>query len=137
MININIAPAEELERLKGIGEHLALQIVKDRAEHGPFTSADDLTRISGISKRIVDENRQIITVKAPLLLSHDPSLDREAERIAVRQAWLDKLKALASFSETTAMIDGWFEDLKQRKAEAREELSGLKESQAILSREWQ
>ena len=159
LINPNTATIEELTRLKQIGRERALQIVKDRQERGPFTSVDDLIRISGISNNTVDANRHMIAVseKPLLLLCHDPSLDREkreaelkaereereAERIAVQQAkaarqvWLDKLKALTSFSETTAMIDGWFEDLKQPKAEAREELSGLKESQAILSREWQ
>lgn len=73
---------------------------------------------------------EISDEKAPLLLCHDPSLDREelkaereAEHIAARQleaelqVWLDKLKGLTSFSETTAMIDGWFEAFKQRKAE--------------------
>lgn len=62
-ININTADAETLSaELKGIGLKRAKAILAYRNEHGPFKSIDELTRIKGISKRIVDQNREKITV---------------------------------------------------------------------------
>jgi competence protein ComEA len=62
-ININSADIETLvAELKGIGPKKAKAIIVYRNEHGPFKSIDDLIKIKGISKRIVDQNREKITV---------------------------------------------------------------------------
>jgi competence protein ComEA len=62
-ININTADIETLiAKLKGIGSKRAKAILAYRNEHGPFKSIDDLIKIKGISKRIVDQNREKITV---------------------------------------------------------------------------
>jgi competence protein ComEA len=62
-ININTADAETLAaELKGIGLKRAKAILAYRNEHGPFKSVDDLVMIRGISKRIVDQNREKIVV---------------------------------------------------------------------------
>ncbi len=63
VVNINIADEETLVgELKGIGIKRAKSILAYRNEHGPFKSIDDLVKIKGISKRIVDQNRGKITV---------------------------------------------------------------------------
>lgn len=62
MLDINTATAEELEALPGIGEVLAGRIIDYRTSNGPFASIDDLTDISGISVRLVDQLRPLITV---------------------------------------------------------------------------
>lgn len=63
LININKADGETLvAELKGIGIKRAKAILAYRNEHGPFKSIDDLIKIKGISKRIVDQNRNKITV---------------------------------------------------------------------------
>lgn len=63
LVNINTADEETLAaELKGIGLKRAKAIVAYRNEHGPFKSIDDLANVKGISKRIVDQNRDKITV---------------------------------------------------------------------------
>lgn len=47
-IDVNTAGVAELERLPGIGPTLAEAIVRHRDIHGPFSSLDDLTAVSGI-----------------------------------------------------------------------------------------
>jgi competence ComEA-like helix-hairpin-helix protein len=53
-IDPNVAPAEDLELLPGIGPGLALRIVKERQLNGPFTDGSDLTRVRGIGARLVE-----------------------------------------------------------------------------------
>ena len=50
-VNINTASVEELKTLNGIGDSLAQAIVDDRERNGPFTSVDDLVRVSGIGAK--------------------------------------------------------------------------------------
>lgn len=49
--DLNSASAEALQRLPGIGPVLAARIVADRAANGPYTSLDDLLRVSGIGNK--------------------------------------------------------------------------------------
>ena len=53
-LNLNKATIETLEKFGGIGRKLAQDIVNYRNEHGPFKSFDDLTNISGISRKMVE-----------------------------------------------------------------------------------
>ena len=61
-INLNTASASELEQLPGVGEVLANRIVEYRVQRGPITSVDQLTEIDGISERMVDDIRDLVTV---------------------------------------------------------------------------
>ncbi|MFP4146671.1 MAG: ComEA family DNA-binding protein [Halorhodospira sp.] len=57
-VNVNAALAEELaETLDGVGDHRAEAIIEEREANGPFTDADDLTRVSGVGPVTVEENR--------------------------------------------------------------------------------
>ncbi|MGM0914542.1 MAG: ComEA family DNA-binding protein [Pseudomonadota bacterium] len=47
-INVNTAGAELLAELPGIGPSKAAAIIEDREANGPYASAEDLTRVSGI-----------------------------------------------------------------------------------------
>ena len=66
-VNINSAgPAELAASLVGVGEAKAAAIVSYRKANGPFRSADDLAKVDGIGKAIVEQNRGVIAVgKAP------------------------------------------------------------------------
>lgn len=54
-IDINRASWVEWAQLDGIGEKLARRIVKDREDHGPFTSVDDLGRVRGIGPKLIEK----------------------------------------------------------------------------------
>jgi competence ComEA-like helix-hairpin-helix protein len=53
-VRINRADWPELMNLPGIGEARAREIVRDRREHGPFRSPEELTRVPGIGPATVD-----------------------------------------------------------------------------------
>lgn len=61
-VNINSASATELEALPEIGPKLAERIVEYRLTNGPFTSVDQLAEIRGISERMVEILRPLVTV---------------------------------------------------------------------------
>ena len=61
-IDLNSATAAQLDELPGIGEVLAQRIVGHREANGPFQSVDDLSALQGISRRLVDELRPLVTV---------------------------------------------------------------------------
>ncbi len=57
-IDINSATWVELQQLEAIGPVLAKRIVANRDQNGPFSTIDDLQRVSGIGPRTVDRNRR-------------------------------------------------------------------------------
>ncbi|TVP44197.1 MAG: ComEA family DNA-binding protein [Halomonas sp.] len=61
-ININTADAELLAELPGIGPSRAEAIIEEREANGPFESADDLVRVSGIGSATVDRMRDQVTL---------------------------------------------------------------------------
>lgn len=50
-MNINTASAEELDVLPGVGPSTAAKIVADREANGPFSTIEDLKRVSGIGDK--------------------------------------------------------------------------------------
>ena len=65
-VDINSADADTLAtELNGVGEAKAKAIVAYRTEHGAFRSADELTLVKGIGQRLVDLNREAISIGEP------------------------------------------------------------------------
>lgn len=54
---LNTASASDLDCLKGVGPALAGRIVADRAARGPYPRVEDLDRVPGIGKRLVERLR--------------------------------------------------------------------------------
>lgn len=54
-ININTASAQDLQKISGIGEKRAEQIINYREQNGGFKSIDDLTNISGIGEKTIEK----------------------------------------------------------------------------------
>lgn len=61
-VDLNTAPAGELETLPGIGPVLAARIVVNRAEAGPYGSVDDLRRVEGVGDALLDQLRPLVRV---------------------------------------------------------------------------
>lgn len=57
-VNINTASAEDLETLPGIGPARAAGIIA----HRPYSSVDDLRKVSGIGRRQFEEMRPFVKV---------------------------------------------------------------------------
>jgi competence ComEA-like helix-hairpin-helix protein len=62
-VNINTAPAADLEKLPGIGRALAARIVEHREKYGPFRRPEHLIIVRGISERRFRALQNLITVE--------------------------------------------------------------------------
>ena len=62
-IDVNTADVYDLQRLPGIGEKRALDIIAWREEHGPFQTVDELTNVSGIGPVILEDLREYANVE--------------------------------------------------------------------------
>lgn len=63
-VNINSASAEQLAlALSGIGSAKAAEIVAYRAEHGAFSSVEELLNIKGIGRKTLERNRYRLVVE--------------------------------------------------------------------------
>ena len=61
-ININLAEADALMTLKGVGKKKAQAIVNYREENGAFTHIDDLLNVSGIGKKVLQANKDRLKI---------------------------------------------------------------------------
>lgn len=61
-IDLNTACREDLQRLPGIGEKRALDIVAYREAHGPFQKVEDIMQVSGIGEGILKQIQDYITL---------------------------------------------------------------------------
>jgi competence ComEA-like helix-hairpin-helix protein len=59
-ININTAPAMELQKLPGIGPSLAQRIIEFRSQNPPFRRIEDLLIIKGINRKVLNKIRPYI-----------------------------------------------------------------------------
>ncbi len=63
-IEMNSAPAAELDLLEGIGPKLSARILEDRDSRGPFKSVEELRRVKGIGPKTIEKNRPYLRVAA-------------------------------------------------------------------------
>ena len=63
-LDINQSSWVEWAQLPNIGETTARRIIADRETNGPFSSVDDVARVSGIGPRTLDALRQWLTADA-------------------------------------------------------------------------
>lgn len=62
LVNINKADAKELQELNGIGESIAIAIIKYREENGKFNKIEDLKNVAGIGENKYELIKELITV---------------------------------------------------------------------------
>ncbi len=57
-VNVNTADAKTLAReLDGVGMARAEAIIAYRQKNGPFKNAEDLGKVKGLGKKIIDQNK--------------------------------------------------------------------------------
>ncbi|GIU54031.1 MULTISPECIES: ComEA family DNA-binding protein [Shewanella] len=61
IVNINKASATELQQLKGIGESKAKAIVEYRAKNGKFKNLEQLSQVSGVGDKLIEQNAKQIS----------------------------------------------------------------------------
>lgn len=59
-VNINTASAADLDKLPGIGATISQRIIDYRTANGPFKNLDDLRKVEGISKSVLDKIKDLI-----------------------------------------------------------------------------
>ena len=65
-VDVNSADARTLaQSLDGVGLVKAEAIVAYRNAHGPFRSLDDLARVDGIGRHVIEQNRESIVFGRP------------------------------------------------------------------------
>lgn len=64
-VDLNLASAEELQAVPGIGPALSERIVRFREENGPFRRVDDLLKVRGIGEKSLEKMRPYLTVTPP------------------------------------------------------------------------
>lgn len=62
-VNINVATAEELDTLPGVGPSIAQRIIDYRVANGPFQSIEDIKNVKGIGDATFDKLKDKITVQ--------------------------------------------------------------------------
>jgi comEA protein len=65
LVNINTAPAEQLERLPGVGPKTAARIVEYRQKNGGFKKIEELMNVRGIGEKAFLKMKGQLTVTAP------------------------------------------------------------------------
>ena len=62
-VNINTASAEEIAKaLYGVGKYKATAIVQYRLKYGPFKTINDIKKVKGIGRAIVEGNGDDIKI---------------------------------------------------------------------------
>lgn len=65
-VNVNTADAKTLAaELQGVGLAKAQAIVAWRDKNGPFRSAEDLAKVKGVGKKLVERNRSNLRFESP------------------------------------------------------------------------
>lgn len=62
-VNINEASRAQLMKLSGVGPGTADRIISYRQAHGPFRRAQDLEKVEGVGKGVLEKNEGRIAVK--------------------------------------------------------------------------
>lgn len=72
-VDINLASAEELDLLPGVGPSLAGAIIEHRKKKGPFWSVDELLEVPGIGPKTLERLRPLLVVRPETGPSAKPS----------------------------------------------------------------
>jgi len=63
VINVNTATVEQLSQLPTISGEIAKNIVDYRNANGPFASIDELTKVKGVTRTLLDDIRPYLVLQ--------------------------------------------------------------------------
>ena len=97
-LDLNTAPADELQLLYRVGEKISERIVQEREENGPFTSLRSLARrVSGVGEKMIEEWGRYVDL--PLETEEDSA----PEWIDINDATEEELQTLYRVGEKLAL----------------------------------
>lgn len=73
-VNVNTAQQSELQDLKGLDKYKAKAIIEYRAANGRFMSLDDLEKIPGFTKSVVDAIKPQLALTGAAFVPSKPEL---------------------------------------------------------------
>jgi len=73
VINVNTATVEQLKLLPPLNDTLARNIVAYRDSKGPFESLDDLVKVKGVSRTLLDDIRPFLVLEGKTTFIPDES----------------------------------------------------------------
>lgn len=121
MINPNMADADELRNLPGIGPALAERLIAAR----PFSDPQDLLRVTGISPAVLENIQPFLQFDAPAAddaePADDPSTDADSDEIMISEAELENALADAVAEISEQLPD---DTIEGDEVEAEEEKEG-------------
>ena len=110
-VDLNAATVDQLHAVKGIGNSRALEIVRYRDKHGPFTSLDELGRVPHMGDMPwgeLDRVKLQFTVRLPGEAA--PPTAPEADKVDVNTANVEELRAVEGIgAERAQEIVDWRE----------------------------
>ncbi len=94
-VDLNKATQAELEALKGIGPVKAKAIIEYRNKNGAFKSADDLDKVKGVGKGIIEKIADDVTIDGRPLGVPTAS-DKPADKTATNANKVDEAAPAAA-----------------------------------------
>jgi competence protein ComEA len=110
-VDINAATADQLHAIKGIGKSRALEIVRYRDKHGPFSSLDDLEQVPHMGDMPWGElDRVKLELVVRIAGEEVPPTAPEAPKVDVNTANVEELRSVEGIgSERAQEIIDWRE----------------------------
>lgn len=73
VINVNTATVEQLKLLPPVNDTIARNIVAYRNSNGPFESMDDLVKVKGVTRTLLDDIRPFLALEGKTTFIPDES----------------------------------------------------------------
>ena len=102
-VDVNSATADQLKAVRGIGKSRALEIVRFRDKHGPFTSLEELERVPHMGDMPWGELDEVKTrLELRIAGESAPPIAPGPEQVDVNRANVEELRAVQGIGAARA-----------------------------------